>query len=247
MTYKQKTRLLGIPVLGYKDGISPEIEMRKWQLVENLLMAATRSLRNCIFEEGVWTILNAGGKFNVTLGADAIKLKPSISGVMKGIYFAGGPTIQWEGLEPGKRHFLYLAPRRGTRLNPQDIRHYSRLERGGLRGETLVAVFDSKTGKLDKHPSGKVYAESMSGPGEMLKPVSIEFESAGEKGFVATATRKIVSVQVSRLHTGDWAGKTGEVAIGYYGKDPDVEDENQAIIYNDGDTGILLNAVMFCG
>ena len=40
--YKLRTPRLGLPVPGYKAHIWPEIEMMRWQIVENLLLAGPR-------------------------------------------------------------------------------------------------------------------------------------------------------------------------------------------------------------
>ena len=49
--YKQATKYLGIPVPGWQDGIWPDLEMMKWQMVENMLMASMRGSVNSIFRE----------------------------------------------------------------------------------------------------------------------------------------------------------------------------------------------------
>ena len=246
-TYKQKTKSLGIPVLGYKDGISPEVELRKWQLVENLLLAATRSFRNCIFQEGIWSVRDLGEEYRVGLAADSINLKPSISGVMKGVYFEGGPSIVWDGLSKNTRSYLYIAPKKETRFNPRAIRSYSREATMGLREEMLVAIFDGTTGQIEKYPQGKVYSESLSAPGAMLHPVTVDFESGGKNGFEINMTRRISFVQVSRIHAGNFNGTVGELSIGYFGQDENVEKVTQTIVYNTGDEGIPMRALVFCG
>lgn len=246
-TYKQKTRSLGIPVHGYKDGIFPEVEMRKWQLVENLLLAATRSVRNCIFDEGTWTIRKIDDTFRVGLGVDSSTAGPAISGVMKGIYFEVGPSIVWKDLKANEKHYLYLAPTSETRFNPRAVRHYARPRRMGLRDEMLVGILDGQTGELEKNPEGKVYSDSMTAPGMMLQPIVIDFESAGTEGFMVNTTRRIAFIQVSRVYKGEMTGSVGDVAVGYYGTDEAVEKSTHAVIYNSGDTGIPMRALVFCG
>jgi hypothetical protein len=177
----------------------------------------------------------------------AVTAEPSVSGVMKGTYFRGGRTIKWEGLQLGKKHFLYLAQKRETKFNPKAFRIYSRLTRSGIKSDMLMAVFDGTTGEIEKHPEGKIYAETMTASSSMLSPVIVDFKTGGLKGFVANVQRKISFIQVSRLYDGDMSGEQGEVAIGYYGKDEVVESSTQAIIYNKGDVGISMRALIFCG
>lgn len=245
--YKQRTKTLGIPVIGYKDGIFPEVELRKWQLVENLLLAGIRSVRNCIFQEGMWTVRRIDDTFQVGLGIDVSATGPAISGVSKGVYFEVGNSIVWKDLKAGATHYLYIAPTRETRFNPQAVRHYARGTRMGLRDEMLLAVLDGKTGKLEKHPEGKAYAESMAAPGTMLHPVVIDFESAGAEGFMVNTTRRIAYVEASRVYTGELAGSVGDVIVGYHGTDNSVEKTTQAVIYNTGDSGLPMRAIIFCG
>lgn len=246
--YKQRTKILGIPVVGHKDGIYPEVELRKWQLVENFLLAASRSLRNCIFEEGAWGVKKEDGTFTVTLSNNASMAAPSVSGVIKGTYFCGGPTVSWTGLQTGKRHFLYLNITRETRLNPKSIRTYSSDMRVMGWDSMPMGILDL-TGSdpvVDKHPEGKVYADSMAAPGRMLRPEVVDFKSEGRKGVPVSAQRKIAFVQVSRMYAGIWDGVLGDVAVGYHGVDELVENNQQAIVYNCGDSGIPLRAIIFC-
>jgi len=248
-TYKHKTRVLGIPVHGFKDGIYPEVEMRKWQLVENILLAATRSIRNCIFEEGSWEVKkDSTGAFSVMLKNNASNKMPSVSGVMKGVYFCGGASVVWPDLQKGQRHYLYLSPMREARVNPRAIRTYSTALKKTGRDRMPLAVLDltEDEPKLDKHPEGKVYADSMTAPGRMLHPVVVDFRSEGRKGSLLSVQRKIDFVQVSRIYDGDWDKVLGEVAIGYHGADDVVEKDYQAVVYNSGDSGVLLRAVVFC-
>lgn len=247
--YKQRTKILGIPVVGHKDGIYPEVELRKWQLVENFLLAASRSLRNCIFEEGAWGIKEeADDTFTVMLSNNASMAAPSVSGVIKGTYFCGGPTVSWVGLQAKKRHFLYLNITRETRLNPKSIRAYSSDMKATGWDSMTMGILDLTGEKpvLDKHPEGKVYADSMAAPGRMLHPEIVDFRSEGKKGFLVSSQRKIAFVQVSRMYAGSWDGILGDVAVGYYGPDESVENGQQAIVYNSGDSGIPLRAIIFC-
>jgi hypothetical protein len=247
--YKQKTKVLGIPVIGYKDGIFPEVELRKWQLVENILMAATRSMKNCIFEEGAWNVRKEpDDTYSVSLKNDAARAVPSISGVIRGVYFSGGPSVSWMGLQPNKKHYLYLSTVRGTRLDPKAIRTYSAILRKTGRDIMPIAILDltGESPKLDKHPESKVYSDSMAAPGMMLRPEMTDFKSAGNDGFLISSQRKIAFIQVSRMYAGDLNGKMGDIAVGYYGIDESVESDRQAILYNSGDSGIPLRALVFC-
>jgi hypothetical protein len=248
-SYKHRTKVLGIPVQGLKDGIYPEVEMRKWQLIENIMLAATRSIRNCVFSEGAWRVRKDGDHAcAVGLTVNAAKSTPGVTGVMKGIYFCS-KSVHWSGLEKGRKHFLYLSISRETRLNPTAIRSYSRHRKAATKDAMLMAVVDLTGDKpaLNKHPDGKIYAESMTAPGSCLHPVVVDFESGGKEGFLLETKRKISFIQVSRLYPGEWKGKMGEVAIGYHGMDDSVEKVTEAVVYNDGDTGVPLRAIIFCG
>jgi hypothetical protein len=102
--YKQATKHFGIPVPGWKDGIWPELELLKWQMVENMLMAAMRGNVNAVFREGnIQLRKESDGKYAVLLTATGNE--PSVQGAVGGAYFNPNQSVIWSGLEEGLSYY----------------------------------------------------------------------------------------------------------------------------------------------
>ena len=243
--YKKRTKRLGIPVVGEKDGIFPEVEMRKWQLVENILMAVLGDARSYLFAEGDFSLKKqTDGTFSAIL--KAVKAgTPSASGVISGAFFEAPKIVRWDGLVSGGVHYLYIHNTRKTRSDPASVRvSSSRFSRDG-RGRILMGVVNL-TGdevSLDRHPDKKRYSSSLSVPGMALSPKVIDFETEGEKGTTLEAGGKIAFAQVCGHRN---SSPLGEIEIGYYGIDENVLLKNQIIVYNKGDAGLRARAMIFC-
>jgi len=85
-----------------------------------------------------------------------------------------------------------------------------------------------------------------------------DFKSGGRKGVeLAGEGKEILHVDVQELVVGDgpsWISKkpngrcaVGDIAIGYYGMDGRVTDPDRVMVYNKGDSGLLLRAMILYG
>ncbi len=246
--YKQRTKLLGIPVPGDNDHIWPEVEMKKWQIVENILVAAMRGLRNCLFEEGDLSLeCGTSGDYVVVLRATG--RSSSAKGVVSGFFFNAPRTIRWEPLKPGRQYYLYLSSMPKTYLDPTQVRTVVSTHRLTGRSMLPMAVADLRGDdySLNTQPDGKVYSTSLSAPVAIFTPRVIEFRTGGEKGILLSTGGKVSFVQVSQMRIdGEDTEAMGEVSIGYYGSDANVERAEQFMVYNNGEGGVPAKALIFC-
>jgi hypothetical protein len=159
--YKQATRYFGIPVPGWKDGIWPELEMLKWQMVENMLMAAMRGNVNAVFEEGDMSIRKErSGKYTVMLSATGSA--PSARGAVGGAYFDAPSAITWSDLAPGQAYFLYIKGSTKTFQDAGQITTVSSPRRLLSNSVTLLAKVDLIGDPvLDRTPAGKIHARDL--------------------------------------------------------------------------------------
>ena len=157
MSYKQKTPHLGIPVVGNRDRIMPDVEMRKYTIIENMLIAGTQGLGEVVFDDGSYSLEKNGDKYAVTVRAGGTY--PSMHGIVGGFYFKAAAKVAWENLAPGHAHFLYV---KGTPQTPHDhssVRLASSTVRLG-KGSLLMASVDlrEETPEIDTNLDGKVYS-----------------------------------------------------------------------------------------
>jgi hypothetical protein len=156
-TYKHKTNHFGIPVLGFKDRIDPELEMRKYTIIENMLIAGTYGLSEVVFDDGSYLIENDGDEYLVKLIAGGSY--PSAQGIVGGFYFHADPELVWRGLKNGFKYYLYLRATHKTPYECNAIRTVSsNLPLG--KGSLLLAEIDlrDETPQLELNPDGKVYS-----------------------------------------------------------------------------------------
>lgn len=162
MEYKQKTKKLGIPVPGYGDKILPEMELKRFQLVENMMLAAMRGNVNAVFEEGSYTVTKAAdGAYRVLLSATGAS--PCATGNVGGAYFEAPSSVSWEGLKEGFSYFLYIRGSFKTFLEPSDVRTLATTRRL-LDGVSVLMAKVDLTGPvavMDKMPDGKVNAKDL--------------------------------------------------------------------------------------
>jgi hypothetical protein len=160
--YKQRTKVLGIPVVGYHDKIWPEIELKKYQLIENMLLAAMKGIDNCLFEEGDMRLnRQEDGNFSVVL--HPIGVTRSAVGILGGTYFKAPPSVEWNNLEVGKVHYLYLTKTQKTLVDPTSIRTFTSEYMKQVRGSILMGVVDLKsdTPVLERYPDEKLYTSDL--------------------------------------------------------------------------------------
>jgi hypothetical protein len=77
----------------------------------------------------------------------------------------------------------------------------------------------------------------------------IDFESFGKEGGVIKVAnrKKVFNVTTQRRVVGDFTGTVGEVAVGYFSEDARADEENEFVVYNAGDEGLPMRAIIFCG
>lgn len=292
--YKQATRYFGIPVPGWKDGIWPELELLKWQMVENLLLAAMRGNVNAIFREGDFRISQeSNGTYSVRLSATGNE--PSAQGSVAGAYFDAPSSIVWSDLEYGKAYYLYVKGTTKTFQDCKEISPVASITRLTTQYATLIAKVDltGETPSIDRNPPGKVNARDLAqhvldydnphggklSQDEMLVrnhlaigdgndadlefdvggeishfPLSrmvaglkttqkvVDFISGGSKGVVLTAGGRVVYASVVRTSPDDKVA--GEIVVGFYGLSPKVVSPNQVVIWNSGEAGIAMRAMI---
>jgi hypothetical protein len=259
--YKQKTKVLGIPVIGYKDGIWPELEMKKWTIVENMLLAGLKGMKNCIFEEGDLSII--GDKVILQATGES----GSVEGIVGGAYFKGASRIEWYLPKDMTKCLLYLKGTTQTHIDPSIVR--TAVSSIPLSGRAVLsAAVDVKNRVLDRNPDGKVVAGDIARhmsittnphgeklvqdeieagkltvAGKDVMPEVVELKTAGKKGIVLTAQRSVSFAQVCRC--GKISGEMGEVSVGYYGSDKKAVNPEDFVVYNSGDTGVSARALIF--
>ena len=245
--YKNRTKRLGIPVVGPKDHIWPEVEMKKWQLVENILLAVMGDTRNCVFAEGDFAIeKQTDGSYTAVLRAVQGGM-PSVSGVVSGMFVEAPKVVRWEKMAPGGKYYLFIHVTRRTRTDPSAIRVTCSRFNAGSRSRMLMGVADLTGDEftLDRHPDGKKYSTGLTIPGLVLSPQVIDFETGGQgEGILLEAAGKIVFVQVSSCHHPSM--KAGEFSFGYHSTDEKVLRKNQVMVYNSGVIGLSVKALIFC-
>ena len=294
--YKQATKHFNIPVPGWDDGIWPELELLKWQMIENMLLAAMRGNVNAIFREGdLRVIQEKDGTFTAMLSATGNE--PSVQGSVGGAFFEAASTVLWKGLEVGQSYYLYVQGTTKTFYEASNISLVSSVIRLVNKYVTLVAKIDLTGEKIeiDRNPPGKINARDLAqhvldydnphgsqlsqdellirkhlaiGVGNdadiefdvngnvihlpLSKIVSVlnetktfvDFLSGGIKGITLCAERKIVFATVVKI--GEITTKVGEINIGFFGVNPNVQNQNQIIVYNSGEEGIPMRAMILC-
>jgi hypothetical protein len=156
--YKQQTRHLGIPVVGDNDHIWPELELKKYQIIENLLLACMKGTQSCIFDEGDLALeKNQDGTFRAILRPSGIH--PVLEGIVGGAYFFTRDVMIWDGLVPGKSYHLYITRTIHTFSDEKSVRTATQEYEKPSKLSVLVGVVNLKSEKpsLDRDPKGKTH------------------------------------------------------------------------------------------
>jgi len=290
-SYKQQTKFFGIPVVGDNDRIWPEVELKKYQIIENLLLAGLKGMQCCIFNEGDLALeKKQDGLFRAVLRPTGIH--PALEGIIGSAYFAATDTLIWDDLPAGKVFYLYVVRTPHTFADEKSIRTmYSEFEKPSKLA-ILMGVVDLKGNPtLNRDPVGKIHIhdleqhasetenphgaavvqdellirkklflgdgqdidivirtgnEQITVPSACLIPEVANFVTSGIGGTVVTTSARVAFVQTSRM-SGAEGKKVGEVSIGYYKQNPKVADERSFVVYNDGDSGIPMKALVYHG
>jgi hypothetical protein len=160
MSYKQKTPHLAIPVVGRGDRISPDVEMRKYTIIENMLIAGTQGLTEVVFDDGSYSLDKEGEEYSVSVRAGGTY--PSMHGIVGGFYFKAAPKVAWDGLAPGRLHYLYVKATPQTPHQNSSVRLTSSTVELG-KGSLLMATVDlrEESPEVNPYPDGKVYSQDV--------------------------------------------------------------------------------------
>lgn len=293
--YKQRTEKLGIPVVGKGDGIYPEVELRKYTIIENMLIAGTQGLKEVVFDDGSYVLEMDGDEYVVRLKAAAPT--PSIHGIVSGFYFKGASVLKWEGLKRGRFYYLYVKSTPSTPHQSSAVRLVNstvRIEKDAL----LAATVDlrEEIPQLEAYPDGKVYSQDVARhvadsvnphglkvtqseitvtdrlclgenaeveiAGKKVEPEAVamalaslagrrvrilNFLSGGQEGTPMSVDGRVVSVHVTRRCAGKIDKLAGEIGVGYFGEDENVDSESEFVVYNTGENGVPMQALVVCG
>jgi len=161
MSYSQKTPLFGIPVIGKGDKIQGSIEMRKYRIIENLLVAGTQGVKSCVFDDGDFTIESETDE-TCRVFLRATGASPSAHGIVGGAYFRSPPQMCWEGLSKGFRHYLYIRGDNRTFEEPSAVRVVASQRQLDSQNVVLLAEADLRDGiGLELYPDGKLYSSDL--------------------------------------------------------------------------------------
>jgi hypothetical protein len=155
--YSQKTPHFGIPVVKKGDRINGEQELKKYTIIENMLIAGTQGLKEVVFDDGTYALNKDGTVYNVTVISGGTF--PSMEGIVGGFYFRGEAKVKWDNLKPGYFYYLYV---KGTPKTPHDnwsIRLTSSKVLLG-KGALLMATVDLREDipVIETNPDGKIYS-----------------------------------------------------------------------------------------
>ena len=156
--YQYKTGFFGIPVPG-KEALKSSVEKKKWTIVENQLVAATKGVYCAVFEDGEYRVIdNVDGTYTVMLVGTGHEY--ALMGILNGgLVFTEQPVV-WEKLQKGKTYWLYLVHQQGQYLDPSDFLPDAKNIKveDGVNQFLLLARFDGNTATVDSCPPGKVYS-----------------------------------------------------------------------------------------
>lgn len=214
--YKQRTKILGIPVVGYKDKIVPEIEMVKWQMVENILLSSLRGKANILFEIGTFRIAETGDN-EVSVRLIACGAKTSAKGLVGGMYFQSPPEVVWEGLKRGRKHVLYISGCIRTLKDPccvSAVSHPYSVKRDAL---LMVGILDysGEQPVLDPKPVGQVHIDDLVGHvtqgnnphGKILVQEGIKVDSLSVQRDIEVGGRTYPASDLQRVLSGTGASQ----------------------------------------
>lgn len=155
-TYKQKTKFLGIPVVGDNDGIWPEVELKKYQIIENLLMAGLKGMQNCIFNEGDFRLeKKQDGNFCAVMHPKGII--PALEGIIGCAYFLVPDALIWDNLQAGKTYYLYVARTPHTYTDTASVRAFAaEYEQGKMSILVGIVNLRGDSPSIDRTPEGKI-------------------------------------------------------------------------------------------
>ena len=166
MQYKNKTSFFNIPVASKGEKISSKEERRKANIIENQLLAATRGVKCCVFEDGEYNAIQQGdGTYNIILSS--VGFNKALEGMVNGGYVKSNSTVKWTGLKQGGMYYLYIKYTDKLYEDPEAFIATSFPKKKDLSVSSflLLAVADLTKDKpyVNPNPDGKVYTQDIEG------------------------------------------------------------------------------------
>lgn len=163
--YRGQTEFYKIPYPVNGDKLSEQEELKRMNIIENQLLAATRGIRCCIFEDGEYHLVdNVDGTYTVMLAGYGSR--DAVEGIINSGYVWSKEPILWTGLKKNDRKYLYL---KFTDKLYQDETAFEILSSGMLypkesQFHLLMAVFDYRGDSLtlETNPDNKIYSNDIS-------------------------------------------------------------------------------------
>jgi len=160
----KKTPVFGIPYMQDGTFMSAAQEQRRANIIENQLLAGTKGIKCCVFQDGNYRVIdNYNGSRTVLLSRTGQNV--SLEGVLNGGYCYTPEPIMWENLSSGRKYYLYVA---ATSHLYEDESAFTPVAKTlpyahSIPTYLLLATLDL-TGKspiLDAQPPGKFYANDL--------------------------------------------------------------------------------------
>lgn len=163
--YKYKTEFYGIPIVAEGQRLSEKEEIKKFNIIENQLLAATKGVMCCVFDDGDYDLIdNVDGTYSVMLISTGQSV--ALEGILRGGYCYSKEPIVWQGLRKGKVYHLYVSYTdrlyadetafdvtfKETVAWPHNLMNYLYLAKVDLTGENKI---------IDSNPDGKIYANDI--------------------------------------------------------------------------------------
>jgi len=161
--YKQRTKYLNIPVVGLGDRIEPSQELKKYQIIENMLIAGTQGVQCVVFDDGDYS-LEKETDTTYKVSCQATGTMPCAIGMVNGAYFNAHSRITWEGLKKGVQNWLYVRGYAKTFEDCTYIKTTSSIrDLGSKKTHLLMAYVDlrEESPVLNVYPDGKVYSDDV--------------------------------------------------------------------------------------
>lgn len=273
-TYSQRTKVLGIPVYGDGDVVWGDLEMTRWQMMENVILGTLSGMKNCVFYEGALTVVK---KNNGDYLAMLSPLNQSLSfeGLAGGKYLRVQPEIIWDNLKPNMDWYLYIASKTGAEADHTLFVAYSKTTNGKENAALIAKITTTGSGVVDLMPPNKLttnnlaahIGDSKNPHGEILEQDSIvvnnELKVFGDFRLGSEKINPVSqSIQEIKLNGADGVLVTfpfpiriavistkavgaGDIWFGYNGEDAKATDDYSVMVYNSGAKDILAKIMAF--
>jgi hypothetical protein len=153
-----------------------------------------------------------------------------------------GETLTVDRNPPGKVNARDL----GQHVLDYDNPHGDKVVQDEILIRNHLAIGDGNDADLEFDVNGEVTHIPLSQLVDSMrtKTLFVDFESGGERGVTLTVNGRIVFANITRTNHNQ--GAAGEISIGLYGEDLNVKMPNQIIVYNIGDVGLSMRAMIVC-